>query len=88
LELVPKEVRDIFREAYRTAADKVQAFFRDTGRVGGLTSSERMTPEQRTARAKKAAAASAKVRSAAKRKRAAKGLDETSGREGTISRIA
>jgi hypothetical protein len=37
-------------------------FFQKAGKKGGKIAAERMTPEQRTARAKKAAAASAKVR--------------------------
>jgi len=51
-------------------------FFKSTGRKGGKTAAQRMTPEERRKRAQKAAAASAKVRTAkakAKRKAAKKG---------------
>lgn len=44
-------------------------FFKETGSKGGKVAAKKMTPEQRSERARKAAAASAKVRSAAAKKK-------------------
>jgi len=61
---VPPEVSEYFRKLGKTHGSAA-------GKIGGKRSLEKITPEERTARAKKAAAKSAEVRAkkAAKRRR-------------------